>query len=669
MKSIFTKTLSLIIFWIICNQNVLAQNTAPVVTNVDFNMRNDGSKMVDITYDVNDVDGQTMTVTIAASSDGGATWNLPITQVIGAVGSGITNGTGKTIVWNAGAEIPNFYSETVQIRITADDGYVFTCGTSTVYYSGKTYNTVQIGNQCWIKENLDVGTMIQTSQGQSNNGVIEKYCYNNNTANCSTLGGLYNWNEAMQYINTPGVQGICPQSWHIPTYAEFQALRSNVANNGNALKAVGQGIGPGVGTNSSGFSALLAGYSTGNGYFDDLGRAGYFWSSTEFNTLFSYYMNLYLSDSNIALSILYFKGYGFNVRCVKDPHEISLITPTGEENWQDGTIKNITWTSINVSNIKLEYTTNNGINWTTITESTPASIGSYNWTIPNTPSLDCKVRVSDVNNPQIIDTSDNSFTISSIYLISPNGGENWQVGTSQNITWTSSSISNIKIEYTTNNGYGWISIISSTPAANGSYNWTVPNTPTNNAKIRILDATNSTIGDSSEFLFAFVPVPVDPCPGIPTVTYADKTYNTVQIGNQCWIKENLDVGTMVQGNQNPTDNGIIEKYCFGDNENNCITRGGLYQWDEAMQYITSPGARGICPEGWHIPTLAELQVLANYVGNDGNALKVVGYGGSTNSSGFTALLAGYRSTGGISVVMETMHIFGVLLKVIQQIQI
>lgn len=87
---------------------LFAQNTPPVVTNVDFNMRNDGSKIVDITYDVYDAQGQTMTVTIAASSDGGATWNLPITQVAGAVGSGITNGTGKTIVWNAGAEIPNF---------------------------------------------------------------------------------------------------------------------------------------------------------------------------------------------------------------------------------------------------------------------------------------------------------------------------------------------------------------------------------------------------------------------------------------------------------------------------------------------------------------------------------------------------------------------------------
>lgn len=126
---------------------LFAQNTPPVVTNVDFNMRNDGSKIVDITYDVYDAQGQTMTVTIAASSDGGVTWNLPITQVSGEVGSGITNGTGKTIAWNAGAEIPNFYSATVQIRITADNGVFNACaGSPTVTYAGKIYETFGIRN-------------------------------------------------------------------------------------------------------------------------------------------------------------------------------------------------------------------------------------------------------------------------------------------------------------------------------------------------------------------------------------------------------------------------------------------------------------------------------------------------------------------------------------------
>src|ERR1035437_8781265 len=137
---------------------------------------------------------------------------------------------------------------------------ISTCpGLATVVYAGKTYNTVRIGDQCWLKENLDVGTRINGSANQTNNSVIEKYCYNDDPANCTTYGGLYQWNEAMQYVTTQGTQGICPPGWHVPTLAEFQTLGTTESNNGNALKAIGQGTGGGAGTNTSGFSALLGG--------------------------------------------------------------------------------------------------------------------------------------------------------------------------------------------------------------------------------------------------------------------------------------------------------------------------------------------------------------------------------------------------------------------------
>ncbi len=101
---------------------IFAQYNPPIVTNVDFNMRTDGSRIVDITYNVYDADANTLNITVKASSDDGVTWNLPITNVTGDVGSGITSGTGKTIVWNAGVEHPNFSSQTVKIKIIAEDG-------------------------------------------------------------------------------------------------------------------------------------------------------------------------------------------------------------------------------------------------------------------------------------------------------------------------------------------------------------------------------------------------------------------------------------------------------------------------------------------------------------------------------------------------------------------
>jgi len=190
----------------------------------------------------------------------------------------------------------------------------FACGDE-IRYEGKTYSTILIGTQCWMKDNLDVGTMISGSLTQTNNSALEKYCYNNDPSNCATYGGLYQWNEAMQWVTTEA-KGICPTGWHIPTLAEFQTLTTTVGNDGNALKAIGQGSGSGAGTNTSGYSALLAGDRSINGYFYNLDY-GYFWSSTEFSASTAYFLYLYYSDSVIYL-VVDSKDYGFSVRCLKD---------------------------------------------------------------------------------------------------------------------------------------------------------------------------------------------------------------------------------------------------------------------------------------------------------------------------------------------------------------
>src|SRR5665647_1782373 len=110
-------------------------------------------------------------------------------------------------------------------------------------------------------------------------------------------------------------------------------------------------------------------------------------------------------------------------------------------------------------------------------------------------------------------------------------------------------------------------------------------------------------------VFCSISYSQNPCPGVPTVDYGGKTYHTVQIGSQCWLKENLDVGIMIDSVTEPGNNGVIEKYCYNNNAANCTTYGGLYKWNEAMEYVTTPGIKGICPPGWHIPTHTELQKL------------------------------------------------------------
>lgn len=92
---------------------------------------------------------------------------------------------------------------------------------------------------------------------------------------------------------------------------------------------------------------------------------------------------------------------------------LTVTSPNGGESWSGGNSRAITWASSNVSNVKLEYTLNNGTSWTVIASSVAASTGSYTWTLPNTASTQARVRVTDALNGTPVDTSDGVFTITS----------------------------------------------------------------------------------------------------------------------------------------------------------------------------------------------------------------------------------------------------------------
>ena len=94
-----------------------------------------------------------------------------------------------------------------------------------------------------------------------------------------------------------------------------------------------------------------------------------------------------------------------------------------------------------------------------------------------------------------------SNTAALVGVIAPNGGEVWPVGSTQNITWSSSNVTNVKIEYSTNNGTAWTTVIASTAAAAGTYSWIVPNTPSTSSLVRVSDAANATISDVSNSTF------------------------------------------------------------------------------------------------------------------------------------------------------------------------
>jgi len=189
---------------------------------------------------------------------------------------------------------------------------------------------------------------------------------------------------------------------------------------------------------------------------------------------------------------------------------LTVTDPNGGESWTVGSSHTITWSSTGtVGNVKIEYTANNGTDWSTIVSST-ANDGAYTWTIPNTPSSQCKVRIKEASDGSPVDTSNAVFTIASssgsptLTVLSPNGGESWEAASNHTISWTSSgTVGKVKIEYTTNNGTDWSTIVSSTDN-DGGYTWTVPNTPSTKCKVRIKEVSDGSPADTSNAVFTII---------------------------------------------------------------------------------------------------------------------------------------------------------------------
>ncbi len=185
-------------------------------------------------------------------------------------------------------------------------------------------------------------------------------------------------------------------------------------------------------------------------------------------------------------------GVSASVFTISGASGISLTAPSGIV-WAANSVQNITWlNTVPLSTVNIDYTTNNGLTWSVVATNQPAGgmMGGFTWTVPNTPSGNCKVRVNagGINTS----TSTVNFTISGtpsgIVLTSPNGGQNWPVGSTQLITWNNLVVlSSVQIEYSQNAGLTWSSVVASTPAGgtSGTYSWVVPPTISSQCLVRL----------------------------------------------------------------------------------------------------------------------------------------------------------------------------------------
>ncbi len=185
-----------------------------------------------------------------------------------------------------------------------------------------------------------------------------------------------------------------------------------------------------------------------------------------------------------------------------------VASPNGGEDWEVGSVHDIVWSSNKTSgSVKIEFSADSAATWSVIADSTEDD-GAFTWTIPNVVSTQCLVRVSDVDGaPE--DVSDTLFTLSlppSITVLSPNGGEDWEVGSVQQITWTSNKTTGmVKIEFSADSAATWNEIVASTED-DGLFEWTIPNSPSTRCLVRVSDVDGEPI-DVSDALFIISQVP------------------------------------------------------------------------------------------------------------------------------------------------------------------
>lgn len=212
---------------------------------------------------------------------------------------------------------------------------------------GNSYKIITIGTQTWMAENLKVtqyndGTTIaNVTDGTDWSGLTTgAYSWYNNdeVANKSTYGALYNWHA----VNT---MKLCPNGWHVPSDAEWTTLETYLANHhynydgtntttdvrGKIAKALADKSGwnssTGIGTvgntdyaafrNKSGFTALPAGFRSDNGTFNYVGDYGIWWSTTEENPNCAWYRDMTYNNALVDRNYG-FKKNGFCVRCMED---------------------------------------------------------------------------------------------------------------------------------------------------------------------------------------------------------------------------------------------------------------------------------------------------------------------------------------------------------------
>jgi len=286
-----------IVLFFICPLIYFAQK----VNNVEASQQ--GQNIV-VTYDLETE--QPCTINLFISTNDGNTWQGPLKQVQGQVGPNIKSGQNSITLFVLN-EFNELRGDNIRFKVDATTNNL---------------NTIKIGTQTWTTKNLDVTTyrngevipQVQDATAWANLSTGAWCYYENNTANGSSYGKLYNWYA----VNDP--RGLAPKGYHIPTDNEWTILSENLGGTseaGTKMKSSSGWKNNGNGTNTSGFAGLPGGFRNGYGNFYSIGAFGYWWSSSEDYADFAWSRYLFYNNGFVYRSF-YNKQNGFSVRCLRD---------------------------------------------------------------------------------------------------------------------------------------------------------------------------------------------------------------------------------------------------------------------------------------------------------------------------------------------------------------
>ena len=461
------------------------------------------------------------------------------------------------------------YEETIALNFSEVSHGQPCPGTNTMTdIDGNTYNTVQIGQQCWMKENLRTtryadGTAIALGSDTSTS-VAYRYYPGNSASNVSTYGYLYNWKavmgEAIHSSNNPsGIQGVCPDGWHLPSEAEFLQLKHYVSCQSQYWcdydsTAIAKSLASAEGwtpsheyfcavgnqqdnNNATGFSAYPAGcFSSYYLIVSGFGEYTVFWSTTKNDQ--NHVTSLDLLNYSWMAGVVEAGGFswGGSVRCIKGGDYLPVVR------------------TMQVS---------------AITQTSASCIGN------------------------VLDGGSSAVT-------------------ARGMCWSTSPNPTVNDSHTTD-GSGTSVFTSAVSGLERGHRYYIRAYATN--------SSGTAYGEELVFVTQYIP---QACSEAPTVTDIDgNVYNTVKIGNQCWMKENLRTTRYADGVSIPLENTYASqstayRYYPGLNASNLNTYGYMYNWKAVMRNHSSSsanpsGVQGVCPNGWHLPSWTEWMQLTDFV--------------------------------------------------------